>query len=398
LILKGDIFMDRRVILVVLDSVGIGEMPDAKKFGDEGSNTLGNTSMAVGGLRLPNMESLGLGNIQGIKGILKTGDPQGAFGKCAELSIGKDTVTGHWEIAGVVLKKPLNTYPEGFPEQLINEFENKIGRKIIGNKVASGTEIIKELGDEHVRTGYPIVYTSADSVFQIAAHEEVIPLEELYKMCRIAREMFMGDIAVGRIIARPFIGESGSYSRTSNRKDFALDPFDKTMLEYIKEAGSNVMAVGKIEDIYNGKGITHAVHIKNNMDGVDKTLEYMKDGKPGLIFTNLVDFDMHFGHRNDYKGYAQALVDFDNRLPEILDHMNDQDILILTADHGCDPTTSSTDHSREYVPVVIYGKKIIEGTDIGVRKSFCDIGKTVLEYLGIENELNGTSFAKETLM
>ncbi len=390
--------MDRRVILIVLDSVGIGEMPDAKKYKDEGSDTLGNISSAVGGLRLPNMEELGLGNIDGIKGIVKTQNPKGAFGKCAELSIGKDTVTGHWEIAGIVLEKPLNTYPGGFPEPLISEFENKIGRKILGNKVASGTEIIKELGDEHVKTGCPIVYTSADSVFQIAAHEDVIPIEELYEMCKIAREMFMGDIAVGRIIARPFTGQSGSYSRTSNRKDFALDPFGKTMLEYIKEVGNNVMAVGKIEDIYNGKGITHAVHIKNNMDGVDKTLDYMREGKTGLIFTNLVDFDMHYGHRNDALGYAKALVVFDNRLPEILELMKEEDILILTADHGCDPTTPSTDHSREYIPLIIYGKKIAHGTNVGIRKSFCDIGKTILEYLNIENELNGKSFAKETLL
>jgi phosphopentomutase len=389
--------MRRRVILVVLDSVGIGELPDAKDFHDEGSDTLGNTSIAVGGLRLPNMERLGLGNIDGVKGIVKVESPKGSFGKCNELSIGKDTVTGHWEIAGVVLDKPLNTYPNGFPEELISEFEKKINRKIIGNKVASGTEIIKELGDEHVKTGYPIIYTSADSVFQIAAHEDVISVEELYKMCKIARDMFVGDKAVGRIIARPFTGESGGYTRTSNRKDYALDPFNKTMLEYIKEAGNNVMAVGKIEDIYNGKGITHAVHIKNNMDGIDKTLEYMKSGISGLIFTNLVDFDMAYGHRNDPKGYANALVEFDKRLPEILELMNEEDILILTADHGCDPTTPSTDHSREYIPLIVYGEKVKQGTDLGIRKCFCDIGKSVLEFLNVQNELYGESFAKEVL-
>jgi phosphopentomutase len=393
--MKGEIFMSRRVILVVLDSVGIGEMPDAKNYNDEGSNTLGNISSAVGGLRLHNMEELGLGNIDGIKGIVKSENPKGAFGKCSELSIGKDTVTGHWEIAGVVLSKPLHTYPNGFPQQLITEFENKIGRKTLGNIVASGTEIIKELGDEHVKTGYPIIYTSADSVFQIAAHEDVISIEELYKMCKIAREMFVGDIAVGRIIARPFTGESGNYSRTSNRKDFALDPFNKTMLDYIKEDGNNVMAVGKIEDIYNGKGITDAVHIKNNMDGVDKTLEYMKNEKTGLIFTNLVDFDMHFGHRNDFQGYAKALVDFDNRLPEILALMREEDILILTADHGCDPTTPSTDHSREYIPLVVYGNKVKAGANVGIRNSFSDIGKTILDLLKIPNELVGESFAKD---
>lgn len=389
--------MIKRIILIVLDSVGIGEMPDAAKYGDVGSDTLGNVSKAVGGLKLPNMEKLGLGNIDGVKNITKCENPMGSFGKCAELSIGKDTVTGHWEIAGVVLEEPLNTYPEGFSEDIIKEFESKIGRKIIGNKVASGTEIIKELGEEHIKTGSPIVYTSADSVFQIAAHEDVVPLDELYNMCQIARKMFVGEKAIGRIIARPFIGEPGQFTRTSNRIDFALDPFDKTMLEYIKEKGISVMAVGKIEDIYNKKGITDAVHIKNNMDGIDKTLEYMKENKNGLIFTNLVDFDMLYGHRNDAVGYAKALVDVDNRMPEIISDMKEDDILILTADHGCDPTTESTDHSREYIPVIVYGKRIKSGINIGVRKSFSDIGKTILDLLKIENNLCGDSFAKEIL-
>ncbi|WML35293.1 phosphopentomutase [Clostridium sp. OS1-26] len=389
--------MIKRTILIVLDSVGIGEMPDAAKYGDVGSNTLGNVSKAVGGLSLPNMEKLGLGNIDGIKNIAKCENPIGSFGKCAELSIGKDTVTGHWEIAGVILKEPLNTYPEGFSEDIIKEFESKIGKKIIGNKVASGTEIIKELGEEHIKTGSPIVYTSADSVFQIAAHEDVISLDELYNMCQIARKMFVGEKAIGRIIARPFVGAPGQFTRTSNRRDFALDPFDKTMLEYIKEKDISVMAVGKIEDIYNKKGITDAVHIKNNMDGIDKTLQYMKENKNGLIFTNLVDFDMLYGHRNDAVGYAKALVDVDNRIPEIISAMKEDDILILTADHGCDPTTESTDHSREYIPVIVYGKRIKSGINIGVRKSFSDIGKTILDLLKIENNLYGDSFAKEIL-
>lgn len=389
--------MTRRVILIVLDSVGIGEMVDAGDYGDIGSDTLGNISKAVGGISLPNMEKIGLGHITGIKGVNKVDSPTGSFGKCAELSRGKDTVTGHWEIAGVVLKEPLNTYPNGFPKEIIQEFEEKIGRKIIGNKVASGTEIIKELGEEHVRTGFPIVYTSADSVFQIAAHEEVISLDELYKMCKIAREMFVGEKAVGRIIARPFVGKDGNFTRTANRRDFALDPFDKTMLDYIKEKGLNVMAVGKIEDIYNKRGITDAVHIKGNMDGVDKTIEYMKGTAKGIIFTNLVDFDMLYGHRNDFKGYAKALIDFDNRVPEIISSMREEDILILTADHGCDPTTESTDHSREYVPVLIYGMQVKSGANIGIRKSFSDIGKTVLDLLEIKNELYGESFAKEII-
>jgi len=381
-----------RVILIVFDSVGIGELPDAEEYGDVGSNTLGNISKAVGGLEIPSLYKLGVGNIKGVKNLSRCEEPIGNFGKCAELSKGKDTVTGHWEMAGIVLKAPLNTYPEGFPEDIIEEFQVKIGRKVLGNKVASGTEIINELGKEHVDTGYPIVYTSADSVFQVAAHEKVIPLEELYKMCKIAREMLLGDRTVGRVIARPFIYDKGKYVRTSNRKDFALDPPGKTMLDYIKEAGLDVMAVGKIEDIYNKRGITEAVHITNNMDGIDKTLVYMKKNKSGLIFTNLVDFDMLYGHRNDTEGYAKALVEADKRIPEIISHMNEGDVLIITADHGCDPTTKSTDHSREYIPVLVYGKNLKAGVDIGIRKSYSDIGKTILELLDIKNDLQGISF------
>ena len=390
--------MIKKVILIVLDSVGIGELPDADQYGDTGSNTLGNISNFVGGLKLPNMERLGLGNIDAIKGVDKVVNPTGNFGKCAELSKGKDTITGHWEIAGVVLQEPLKTYPNGFSKEIMDEFEEKIGVKTIGNTVASGTAILEELGDEHVRTGYPIVYTSADSVFQIAAHEEIIPLEKLYEMCQIAREMLVGDKMVGRIIARPFEGKSGEYTRTSNRHDYALEPFNKTILDYIKESGSNVMAVGKIEDIYNKRGITDSVHIKNNMDGVNKTIEYMKNNKNGLIFTNLVDFDMKFGHRNDPKGYADALVEFDSRLPEIIDNMTSEDVLIITADHGCDPTTLSTDHSREYIPVLAFGENLKSNINIGTRKCFSDIGKTVLDLLGIDNELIGESFAKEMMI
>ena len=389
--------MTKKVILIVLDSVGIGELPDADQYGDVGSNTLGNISNFVGGLKLPNMEKIGLGNIDEIKGVDKTVHPIGNFGRCLELSKGKDTITGHWEIAGVVLHEPMKTYPNGFPKEIMEEFEAKIGTKTIGNTVASGTAILEELGDEHVKTGYPIIYTSADSVFQIAAHEEVIPLKKLYEMCEIARKMLVGDKMVGRIIARPFKGKSGEYTRTANRHDYALEPFNKTILDYVKESGSNVMAVGKIEDIYNKRGVTDAVHIKNNMDGVDKTIEYMKCGKAGFIFTNLVDFDMKFGHRNDPKGYADALVEFDSRLPEIIDNMSTEDVLIITADHGCDPTTASTDHSREYIPVLAYGKTLKSDTNIGTRKCFCDIGKTVLDLLNIENELVGESFAKEII-
>lgn len=384
--------MANRVILIVLDSVGIGEMPDAKLYGDEGSNTLGNISKAVGGLKIPNLLSLGLGNIEESAKLGKVQCPKGAYGKAAEKSKGKDTVTGHWEIAGVILEEPLNTYPNGFPKDIIEEFEGKIGRKTLGNIVASGTEIIKELGDEHVKTGSPIIYTSADSVFQIAAHEEIIPINELYKMCEIARNMLIGDKTVGRVIARPFIGSKGNYTRTSNRKDYALDPFNKTMLEYITEQGLNVMAVGKIEDIYNKKGITDAIHIKNNMDGVDKTIDYMDKSDKGLIFTNLVDFDMLYGHRNDPHGYAKALEDFDIRLKEITGKMKKDDVLIITADHGCDPVTESTDHSREYIPILVYGNDIKADVNIGIRNSFSDIGKTILDLLDVRNDLTGTSF------
>lgn len=388
----------KRVVLIVLDSVGVGEMPDAKMYGDKGSHTLDHTFEACNGLNIPNLKKLGLGNIEGVKALGKEESVIGAFGKGSEKSIGKDTVTGHWEIGGVILDKPLNTYPDGFSDKIINEFKEKAKIDgILGNKVASGTAIIEELGEEHVKTGYPIIYTSADSVFQIAAHEEVIGLDNLYKMCEIAREMLVGENVVGRVIARPFIGEVGSFKRTSNRRDYALDPFGKTALEYIKENGMSVAAVGKIEDIYNGKGVTEAVHIKNNMDGVDKTLEYMDKIDNGLIFTNLVDFDMLYGHRNDPKGYGKAIEDFDGRLNEIYSKLRDEDILIITADHGCDPTTESTDHSREYIPILVYGKKVKGGTELGIRDSFTDIGKSILHYLGIDNNLEGKSFISEII-
>ena len=388
----------KRVVLIVLDSVGVGEMPDAQMYGDKGSHTLDHTFEACNGLNIPNLKKLGLGNIEGVKALGKEESVIGAFGKGSEKSIGKDTVTGHWEIGGVILDKPLNTYPDGFSDKIINEKKKKAKIDgILGNKVASGTAIIEELGEEHVKTGYPIIYTSADSVFQIAAHEEVVGLDNLYKMCEIAREMLVGEDVVGRVIARPFVGEVGSFKRTSNRRDYALDPFGKTALEYIKENGMSVAAVGKIEDIYNGKGVTEAVHIKNNMDGVDKTLEYMDKIDNGLIFTNLVDFDMLYGHRNDPKGYGKAIEDFDGRLNEIYSKLRDEDILIITADHGCDPTTESTDHSREYIPILVYGKQVKGGTELGIRDSFTDIGKSILDYLGIDNNLEGKSFINEII-
>lgn len=387
--------MEKRCILIVLDSLGIGEMKDAADYGDKGSNTLCNIYKKCNGINMTNLKKLGMLNIEGIEIKEKEENPIGAYCKAAEKSIGKDTVTGHWEMTGVILKTPLNTYPNGFSDEIINEFMKKANVKgILGNKVASGTAIIEELGEEHIKTGYPIIYTSADSVFQIAAHEDVIPLEELYKMCETARSFLVGDKTVGRVIARPFVGEPSNFKRTSNRRDYSLDPFEKTILEYIKENNMSVAAVGKIEDIFNKKGITHAVHIKNNMDGVDKTLEYMNKINHGLIFTNLVDFDMLYGHRNDPEGYKKAIEAFDSRLSEIYSKLRDEDILIITADHGCDPTTASTDHSREYIPILVYGKNIKPG-EIKNRDSFADIGKTVLDYLGVNNELAGKSFLEE---
>lgn len=385
--------MDRKVVLVVLDSVGIGELPDAELYGDKGSNTLGNIAKHVKGFSIPNLEALGIGSIEGVENLIKCENPEGIYGRCSELSKGKDTITGHWEMAGVILETPLQTYPNGFPKEIMDEFEAKIGRKTLGNVVASGTAIIEELGEEHIRTGYPIIYTSADSVFQIAANEDIIPLEELYNICQIAREMLVGDRMVGRVIARPFKGmKKGEFVRTANRHDYALEPFNKTALEYVSEAGLPMVAVGKIKDIFTGKGVTESVSIKDNMDGVDKTLQMMKSHSNGFIFTNLVDFDMKFGHRNDVEGYAKALEEFDDILPEIKEALGDNDVLIITADHGCDPTTESTDHSREYVPVLVYGRNLKEDINLGTRNGFCDIGKTVLDLLDIENDLVGKSF------
>lgn len=384
-----------RVILIVLDSVGIGELPDAHLYGDVGSNTLGNISKKVENFKLENLEALGLGNIDSSIGLKSTELPKGSYGRAKEISPGKDTTTGHWEIAGITLEQPFPTFPKGFPRELLEAFEDVIGAKTLGNEVASGTEIIARLGDKHVETGYPIIYTSADSVFQIAAHEEVIPLAKLYEMCEQARVLLKDKYAVGRVIARPFLGSSGSYKRTSNRRDFSLKPIEKTMLDVIAENNMNVMAVGKIEDIFAGVGITEAVHTKSNMEGVDKTLEYMAAEKKGLIFTNLVDFDMLYGHRNDVSGYAQALKDFDCRLPEVIAAMKDSDVLMITADHGCDPTTDSTDHSREHIPLLIYGKSIKHGINIGTRTGFSDIGATILDLLKLPIEIKGTSFKNE---
>lgn len=390
----------KRAIIVVLDSVGIGELPDAKDFGDVGSNTLVNIKKARPQTDLKNMCALGLGNIQGedIHLLGKTDSPKGAFGKMAEKSIGKDTTTGHWEIAGIITAKPFPTFTEtGFPKELMDAFEQAIGTKTLGNYAASGTEIIKDLGPEHVKTGYPIVYTSADSVFQIAAHEEVISLEKLYDMCLKAREILSGDYGVARVIARPFVGEEGNYTRTKNRKDFSLEPTGTTLLDLAKEKGLNVTAIGKIEDIFEHRGMTRTDHTTNNNDGIDKTIFYTKEDFEGILFTNLVDTDMIYGHRNDVEGYATALEYFDSKLPEIMAEMKEDDILFITADHGCDPTTPSTDHSREYVPLLVYGKNVKAGVDLGVRKSFADLGQTISDYLGLNANFDAESFLDEIL-
>ncbi|HHY64740.1 MAG TPA: phosphopentomutase [Clostridiaceae bacterium] len=390
----------KRAIIIVLDSLGIGEMPDAANYGDEGSNTLGNITRAMKDkpwYRLENMAGMGLGLIDGIDYIKKVDDPTGAFARMTERSKGKDTTTGHWEIAGLVLDKAFPTYPNGFPREIIDAFEKAIGRKSLGNFPASGTAIIEQLGKEHMETGYPIVYTSADSVFQIAAHEEIIPIDELYDMCEKARAILTGEHAVGRVIARPFVGEPGSFKRTERRKDFSLKPIKKTLLDFAKEQGFEVRAVGKIEDIFAGSGITHAVHINGNMDGVDKTIDWIRDDFSGILFTNLVDFDMLYGHRNNIEGYARAIEDFDQRLPEITGAMKDGDILFITADHGCDPSTESTDHSREYTPLLIYGKPVRKGVNLHTRESFSDIAATVAEHLGVRAEIEGKSFLKDIL-
>ena len=380
---------------MVLDSAGIGEMPDAGEYGDLGSHTLGNIARLRGGLHLPHLEKLGLGNIDLIMGVPAAPSPEGSFGKMAEQSVGKDTTTGHWEMAGIILESALPTFPHGFPQQFIDRYELAIGRKVIGNVVASGTEIIQRFGEEHIRTGNPIVYTSADSVFQVAAHEGVIPLKELMEICQIARDMLTDEMKVGRVIARPFLGEAGQFYRTANRHDFAMDPPHKILMEYVQARGLEVCAVGKIHDIYAGKGITDFEATKGNMDGVTKTLGYMAKVEAGLIMANLVDFDMLYGHRNDVEGYARALEDFDERLPEIYAALRSKDILIITADHGCDPTLPGTDHTREYVPLLVYGPTLKNGVNLGVRTTFADIGATVAEYLVTEKISHGNSFLSE---
>ncbi|TDT72468.1 phosphopentomutase [Hypnocyclicus thermotrophus] len=385
-----------RVTVIVLDSAGVGELPDAKDFGDEGSNTFGHIAEAVDGISLPNMQKMGLGNLTNIKGVDPLVETNGAYGKAKEASKGKDTTTGHWEIGGVILEKPFPTYPNGFPKEVIEEFEKRTGRKVLANKPSSGTVILDEYGEEQMKTGAFIVYTSADPVFQIAAHEEIIPLQELYNACKIALEICNEMSPVARVIARPYVGEGkGKFTRTSNRHDYSIAPPKETILDKVKAAGLDVIAIGKTSDIFSGKGVTDSRGTnKDNKDGILKTIKALKEDTKGLIFTNLVDFDMVYGHRRNPEGYANALIEFDNYLPEIIENMKEKEVLIITADHGCDPTYKGTDHTREYIPILVYGKGV-KSVNIGERETFADIAATIEEIL-LNKEVEG-SFAKEIL-
>ena len=384
-----------RICLVVLDSAGIGEMPDAAEWGDAGADTLGNI-LKTRPVRLPNLQALGLGNIRPLEGLTPVAHPQGSYGKCALRSNGKDTTTGHWEMAGIVLEKAFPTYPNGFPDRIIDRFvESAAVAGILGNVPASGTEIIKELGEEHIRTGKPIVYTSADSVFQIAAHEEVVPIERLYEMCRIAREILDGADRVGRVIARPFLGTSAAdFKRTENRHDYAVPPPENNLLPMLKAKGLDVVCIGKIASIYDSMGVTEDLTAKNNDQTIDQTVNALRTESHGLIFSNLVDFDMLYGHRRDVEGYAKALEHFDTRLPEIVAAMGDHDVLVLTADHGNDPTKEGSDHTREYAPLIAFHKRAEQGSDLGTRESLADIGQTIAENFGLALE-NGESFLSQ---
>jgi len=385
----------RRVIWIVLDSVGIGEMPDAAQYGDAGSDTLGNIAR-IRGLRLPNLERLGLGNIKPLAGIPPAAHPQAAFGRCALASPGKDTTTGHWEMVGIHLEHPFPTYPHGFPSGIMNEFERRIGRRTLGNKAASGTEIIADLGEEHLGTGSPIVYTSADSVFQVAAHEDIIALAELYRICEIARDMLRGPDEVGRVIARPFVGRPGNFTRTPNRHDYAVPPPPEMLLDQFQNHGVPVHAIGKISDVFLGRGICDSQKTRNNSDGMAKTLAAMEQNRDGLIFVNLVDFDQQYGHRNDVEGYGAALEEFDAWVPQFESALAPDDLAIFTADHGCDPTTPSTDHSREYVPLLVFGPRARQGVDLGLRATLSDIGQSVAANFGARIA-RGASFLPQIL-
>lgn len=382
--------MMKRVFLIVLDSFGIGEMEDAAEYGDRGTNTIKSVSSSPA-FHMPNMGALGLFNIDGVDCREPVAQPAGRIARMKEASKGKDTTIGHWEIAGILSKQPLPSYPDGFPEEVLNDFSVAVGRGVLCNKPYSGTEVIKDYGDEHVKSGDLIVYTSADSVFQIAAHEDVVPVETLYEYCKTARGILQGKHGVGRVIARPFVGTSGNYVRTAGRHDFSLEPPAVTMLDQLKESGRDVISVGKIKDIFAGKSITEYVYTKGNAEGIERTLEYMERDFEGLCFVNLVDYDMLYGHRNDIDGYAAALTYFDEKLPEILGKLKENDVLMITADHGCDPGyTVSTDHSREHTPFIMYGSKVTPA-NLGTRETFADIGATVLDCFHIKPEFAGTS-------
>ncbi|MDT3764285.1 phosphopentomutase [Priestia filamentosa] len=386
----------KRIFLVVMDSVGIGEAPDAEQYDDKGADTLGHIAEHRGGLNMPNMGKLGLSNIREIKGIQKEDTPLAYYTKMQEASTGKDTMTGHWEIMGLHINQPFRVFPDGFPEELIAELEEKTGRKIIANKPASGTAILDELGEEHMKTGALIVYTSADSVLQIAAHEDVVPLDELYKICEIARELTLDEkYMVGRVIARPFIGSPGKFERTSNRHDYALKPFGRTVMNELKDENFDVIAIGKISDIYDGEGVTKSLRTTSNMDGMDKLVETLHMDFEGLSFVNLVDFDAKFGHRRDPQGYGDALEEYDVRLAEVLEGLKDDDLLIITADHGNDPIHHGTDHTREYVPLLVYSKGMKKGEKLDVRQTFADIGATVADNFNIKLPEHGKSFLNE---
>jgi phosphopentomutase len=386
----------RRIFLIVMDSVGIGEAPDAKEFDDVGSNTLGHIAEHRNGLHMPNMAKLGLSNISEIKGIEKANQPLAFYTKMQEASNGKDTMTGHWELMGLHIETPFKTFPDGFPDELIQDLENHTGRKVIGNKPASGTEILDELGKEHMETGALIVYTSADSVLQIAAHEGIIPIEEQYEICEYARAITLDEkYMVGRVIARPFIGEPGKFSRTSNRHDYALKPFGRTVMNELADQQLDVIAIGKISDIYDGEGVTQTVRTTSNMDGMDKVAKTLSMDFTGLSFLNLVDFDAVFGHRRNPDGYGQALEEFDARVPEIIDQLKETDLLIITADHGNDPTHHGTDHTREYVPLLVYSPSLKTGGELEVRSTFADVGATIAENFQVPMPHYGTSFLKD---
>ncbi len=386
--------MSKRVFLIVLDSFGIGYEPDAAEFGDVGANTLASISKSEK-FHVPMMKKMGLFHIDGVEAGEKETQPIASFARLQEKSKGKDTTIGHWEIAGMVSPKPLPTFPDGFPQETIEEFERRTGRKTLCNKPYSGTAVIAEYGEEHVKTGALIVYTSADSVFQIAAHEDVVPVEELYRYCEIAREILVGDVGVGRVIARPFVGEAPNFTRTSNRHDYSLLPPKKTMLDLLVEAGYETRGIGKIYDIFAGKGIQKSIRIKNNEDGMEQAIQTLEEEFEGLCFVNLVDFDMTYGHRRDVDGYANAATVFDKQLVTFMEGMKDEDVLMITADHGCDPGFKGTDHTREYIPLLMYGKQIKSGVNLGTRNTFADIAATILDIFQVENETDGSSFKED---